>query len=646
LTDFTAGELTPKFSGRVDLPIYTRGCLELENWVPYSAGGITTRPGSKYLGLTKSGAAGVLIPFILTTTLSGIVEVTPSLIRIWYNDALFGAPLELATSYTAAQLLVLRTAQDGPRLFFFHPSHAISVLTWTGATFTFAAASLVGNTNQVPFSSAGNYPAWGAFFAGRLWCGGTTNDPQGVWGTRSFVYTWGDPWEALTGYEVGDVVLSDTSKLYKCVTKGVSSAATPPTGTGSAIADGTVVWDYWCAEGCLDFTYFDRISYTSTQLVDPTLWTDPDTPELETITTYREVVSESSAMWFTIASDRGDSILNAIAGRKVMILCTASSEYAIPDDISPLDPKAGIRSRFSSDTVQPILIHENILFLQRHRTRLREYQYGDEGQMQQSPDLTFHADHVFGAGGAVDLDFALVPEPMVYCVRTDGELAVLLYNRAAGAFAWHRYVLGASALYESIAVVPESTGDCVYAIVNRGTGYRCVEKFDLIGDSTSIPLDSWVNVATASATLTGLERFNGKTVTIYNVTDGTVRTGTVSTGTLTFNAADVGDHVVVGVGFTCTMKTMRVTSQAAYGTGHMRTRRIGKVFARFLASYPCKLGYTDTAALLEEAPITGPYTGDMECPFNGNWDRDTWVMAIQDGPYHTTILALAPEVDT
>jgi hypothetical protein len=235
---------------------------------------------------------------------------------------------------------------------------------------------------------------------------------------------------------------------------------------------------------------------------------------------------------------------------------------------------------------------------------------------------------------------------MVYCVRQDGELAVLLYNRSSGAFAWHRYASGADGDYESIAVIPGTSADYVYAIVERGTGYRCVEKFDKIGDADSILLDSWVDVAAAGATETGLERFNGKTVTIYNIDDGTVRTGTVTTGTLTYNAADVGDHVVVGAGYTCTMKSMVVTTQAAYGTGHMRLRHIAKVFARVYASYPFKLGYTNTAALLEETSITGPYTGDIECAFSGNWDRDTWVMAIQDEPYHVTILALAPEVDT
>jgi len=51
-------------------------------------------------------------------------------------------------------------------------------------------------------------------------------------------------WVGSTAYVQGDLVLNDTDKIYECVTSGTSAAAGGPTGTGSAISDGTVVWDY------------------------------------------------------------------------------------------------------------------------------------------------------------------------------------------------------------------------------------------------------------------------------------------------------------------------------------------------------------------------------------------------------------------
>ena len=51
-------------------------------------------------------------------------------------------------------------------------------------------------------------------------------------------------WAPSTAYVVGAVALNDTDKIYACVTAGTSAGSGGPTGTGTAITDGTAVWDY------------------------------------------------------------------------------------------------------------------------------------------------------------------------------------------------------------------------------------------------------------------------------------------------------------------------------------------------------------------------------------------------------------------
>ncbi|NIQ91022.1 MAG: DUF3383 family protein [Nitrospinaceae bacterium] len=52
-------------------------------------------------------------------------------------------------------------------------------------------------------------------------------------------------WVADSDYVVGDKVVNDTpDRIYVCVTAGHSALSGGPTGTGSGITDGTVVWDY------------------------------------------------------------------------------------------------------------------------------------------------------------------------------------------------------------------------------------------------------------------------------------------------------------------------------------------------------------------------------------------------------------------
>jgi hypothetical protein len=54
-------------------------------------------------------------------------------------------------------------------------------------------------------------------------------------------------WQASTAYTVGALRTNDGGKTYLCTTAGTSAGSGGPTGTGSAISDGTCVWDYKAA---------------------------------------------------------------------------------------------------------------------------------------------------------------------------------------------------------------------------------------------------------------------------------------------------------------------------------------------------------------------------------------------------------------
>lgn len=54
-------------------------------------------------------------------------------------------------------------------------------------------------------------------------------------------------WAPSTAYVAGQLVKNDTNKIYVCVTAGTSAGSGGPTGTGTAIADGTAVWNYYDA---------------------------------------------------------------------------------------------------------------------------------------------------------------------------------------------------------------------------------------------------------------------------------------------------------------------------------------------------------------------------------------------------------------
>jgi lysophospholipase L1-like esterase len=71
-------------------------------------------------------------------------------------------------------------------------------------------------------------------------------------------------WATGTSYNVGDFVLSSETSLsvYRCTTAG-TSGATPPSGTGASISDGTVVWAYedYLNRYMADWTHPSQLGY-------------------------------------------------------------------------------------------------------------------------------------------------------------------------------------------------------------------------------------------------------------------------------------------------------------------------------------------------------------------------------------------------
>jgi hypothetical protein len=273
---------------------------------------------------------------------------------------------------------------------------------------------------------------------------------------------------------------------------------------------------------------------------------------------------------------------------------------------------------------------------------VREYYYSNEAGAYQSPDLVFLADHIL-SHGVVDFDYTNVPDPTLLFTLADGSVAALLYNQRQGAMAWYRLAFP-GALVESIAVLPAPGTDDIYLEVNR-SGVRSIERMERL--FSGVFLDSFVEVVATLApkTVTGLERFNGQTVTL----DGGVVVASlpVAEGKLTLPASIAeGLTVRIGLPFVAQMRTMRLNTQIDTGVGQGKPKRISAVTLRLLDSYPFSVGYTDAQTDLETARIgSTPFSGDVRVPFRGRWESDGWVSVVHSDPRPLTILCLVPEVD-
>ena len=121
------GEISPLLRGRVDQPRYGTGAREMLNFVPMPQGGVTRRPGTRFLG-TALHASGRLIPFVFSATQGRILEFGDKTMRVWLPDGSMvtkdGEVLTVETPFAVEDLRQVRFAQSADVVFFAHESYA------------------------------------------------------------------------------------------------------------------------------------------------------------------------------------------------------------------------------------------------------------------------------------------------------------------------------------------------------------------------------------------------------------------------------------------------------------------------------------------------------------------------------------------
>jgi len=143
---FTAGRISPRLFGRVDLAKYQTGLAECRNMVLMPHGGVTRRSGSIFVQETKTSSKKArLVPFEFSTSQAYMMEFGDLYMRV-YKDGWAvlngGTPYEIATLYAEADLPGLKWTQNADTLFLVCPGHPPRTLTRTDHT-AWSLASLL-----------------------------------------------------------------------------------------------------------------------------------------------------------------------------------------------------------------------------------------------------------------------------------------------------------------------------------------------------------------------------------------------------------------------------------------------------------------------------------------------------------------------
>ena len=416
---------------------------------------------------------------------------------------------------------------------------------------------------------------------------------------------------------------------------------------------------------CVSF-FEQRLVFANTNNNPQTLWFSK-AGDYENFTTG---TNADDAMIYTIASNQVNAIQYLKAVR-TLVVGTSGGEFTVSADgtdasITPTNVTIKRQSSFGSAGVDAIPAGNAILFLQKAKRKIRELAYNFDSDGYVAPDLTILNDTVTKSG-VNQMIFQQEPDSIIWCVRDDGVLAGLTYQRSENVVAWHRHIFGGSfgtgnAVCESAASISGTlTEDELWVIVKRtinGATKRYVECFsDFDFDETDATdfkfLDSHLNYSgSATTTLSGLSHLEGQSVSI--LADGSVHANkTVSSGAITLDRSVT--KACVGLAYDSVLQTMRIEGGAAEGTSQGKTKRISKVVLRLFETVGVKVGpsltqletvpFRTTSSSLS-APVDTLLAGDKEIEFRDDYNSDGFIFIKQDQPLPCSVLAIYPTVVT
>lgn len=127
---FAGGELTPALYGRTDLAKYDVGAAKIENMIVLRYGGVSRRPGFRYI--ENAGGRARLIPFRYNTAENYVVVITAGLTRFIYQGEMVknGADVySVSNPFSESDLDDIKYTQSADVLFICHPNHHPMTLT-------------------------------------------------------------------------------------------------------------------------------------------------------------------------------------------------------------------------------------------------------------------------------------------------------------------------------------------------------------------------------------------------------------------------------------------------------------------------------------------------------------------------------------
>lgn len=433
------------------------------------------------------------------------------------HTAAASSQTEIATPYLEADIFEIMNAHKGDLKYLTHNDYAPRILSRTGAS----AFSLP----LVPFVR-------GPFLDDDT--SGTTITPGADTGTGITLTANADIFESTHEgalWRVKNGVVKITA--YTSATVVTGDVQAEPDGTAGNLGTGPGASSDWAEGAFSDFRgwpavcvfHNGRLYYASTIFEPQKAW---GSVVFEYNNFDKDNASADDAVTFELATEVRIAVRWMASGNKALTIGSTGGIYsAYGSGNGPIIP-GDIEVNRDTDYGSALLASKRIgaisYYVQRNLRKVRELNFFLDTDTLDADDMNLLAEHILREGdGIVDWDYQQTPNDRLWCVRSDGQLAVMTRNVKQESLGWGRMISGADGVqngkYESVCVIPKNgEDDQVWVVVNRTIGsvtkrfieYFTPEQFDDIWDA--ICLDSSLTLD-VPITITGATKANPVVVT-------------------------------------------------------------------------------------------------------------------------------------
>lgn len=216
--------------------------------------------------------------------------------------------------------------------------------------------------------------------------------------------------------------------------------------------------------------YPSCVNFFKNQLILGATNNKPQTIWASNVGVYNDFGNESAdTAWEKTYVGKGNYRIRWIEGKDDLLVGTDSGELLVTGYGAPLTKANGdgiLQSGYGSKNIDAQFVGDVVLFVQKGGRKIREYGFIRDASTFRALDLTILSEHIT-KGGINQLALQTEPQTILWCVRDDGTLVGLTYDKQYQLVGWFRYITDGN--IESIAVIPGTEEDQLWISVLRDT---------------------------------------------------------------------------------------------------------------------------------------------------------------------------------